>query len=121
AFRAAERRPDKVLGIVAVEPAQGGITDGAALAGIPVLALYGDHLERDARWPTIRSRTDSWFGRARALGARVEVIDLPQRGIRGNSHMLMMERNNGEIAELIDAWLQQQAFPSTKPNWADRD
>jgi pimeloyl-ACP methyl ester carboxylesterase len=105
AFRAAERCPDKVAAIVAIEPAQGGTTDGAALAGIPLLAVYGDHLDLDPRWPLIRARTDGYFDAARARGARAETLDLPKIGIRGNSHMLMMERNNAEIATLIHDWL----------------
>lgn len=106
AFRAAERCADKVAAIVAIEPAQGGVTDGAVLARIPVLAVYGDHLDLDARWPRIRARTDAWFAAARAGGASVDILDLPQRGIRGNSHMLMMETNNAEIAALIEEWLR---------------
>ncbi len=106
AFRAAERRPDRVAAIVAIEPAQGGATDGAALAGIPVLAVYGDHIGLDARWPAIRARTDRYLAAARAAGADVDVLDLPGRGIHGNSHMLMMERNNAEIARLIHEWLR---------------
>ncbi len=108
AFQAAERCPHQVAAIVAIEPAQGGAGDGAALAGIPVLAVYGDHLGLDARWPTIRARTDGYFASARAAGATVEVLDLPLRGIYGNSHMLMMERNNAEIALLIHDWLRQR-------------
>jgi len=107
AFRAAEKRPDLVRAIIAVEPAQGGITDGAALAGIPILALYGDHLPLDARWPSIRARTDAWFTTARENGVAVDILDLPSRGITGNSHMLMMEENNAEIAAIIDDWLTQ--------------
>ena len=107
AFRAAERCPDKVAAIVAIEPAQGGATDGAALARIPVLAVYGDHLDLDARWPLIRARTDAYFAAARAAGAEVEILDLPNIGIRGNSHMLMMESNNTEIATLVQAWLNR--------------
>ncbi|MGI4946127.1 MAG: esterase, partial [Janthinobacterium lividum] len=105
AFRAAERCPRQVAAIVAIEPAQGGTleggaTGGGALAGIPVLAVYGDHIGLDARWPAIRARTERYFAVARAAGTSVEVLDLPQRGIHGNSHMLMMERNNAEIALL---------------------
>ncbi|WP_216851307.1 esterase [Acidisphaera sp. L21] len=108
AFRAAERCPGQVAAIVAIEPAQGGTTDGAALAGIPVLAVYGDHLNLDARWPTIRARTEHYFAAARAAGACIEVLDLPLQGIHGNSHMLMMERNNADIALLIHDWLQKR-------------
>jgi pimeloyl-ACP methyl ester carboxylesterase len=110
AFRAAERCPDKVAALVAIEPAQGGVTDGAALAGIPVLAVYGDHIALDGRWPKVRARTESYFASARAAGGRVDVLDLPSMEILGNSHMLMMERNNAEIGLLIHGWLQQQSL-----------
>ena len=32
---------------------------------------------------------------------------LPDLGIKGNSHMLMMDKNNIQIADLIIAWLGQ--------------
>jgi pimeloyl-ACP methyl ester carboxylesterase len=108
AFRAAELRPDKVAGIVAVEPAQGGTEEGlrrATLAGTPILLVYGDHLERDARWPTIRRRSDAHFDGLRAAGGDVTVLDLPKIGVHGNSHLLMLERNNLDIAARIQDWL----------------
>ena len=43
-------------------------------------------------------------------GGNVEVVDLPSVGIRGNSHMLMMDRNNLEIAALIQRWLERQGL-----------
>jgi hypothetical protein len=33
------------------------------------------------------------------------VIELPDQGIRGNSHMLIMDRNNAAIADIIQNWL----------------
>lgn len=108
AFRAAERCPDKVAAIVVVEPAQGGVTDGAALSGIPVLAVYGDHIDRDARWPAIREKTSAYFNSMSAHGVDIEIIDLPTLGISGNSHMLMMETNNEDIASLVESWLQRK-------------
>ena len=38
-------------------------------------------------------------------GVTVDVINLPDLGIRGNSHMLMQDKNNAEIAEVIQKWL----------------
>ena len=35
-----------------------------------------------------------------------EVIDLPAIGIRGNSHMMMNDRNNLEVAAVIQKWLE---------------
>jgi len=106
AFRAAEARPDKVAAIVAIEPAQGG-TEGmhTKLIDTPVLVVYGDHLELDDRWPQIRARTERYLSELSRAGGTVEVIDLPDQGVVGNSHLLMMEDNNTEIAALIQQWL----------------
>jgi hypothetical protein len=38
----------------------------------------------------------------------VRIADLPQMGIRGNGHMLIMDRNNLEIAAIIQKWLAEQ-------------
>lgn len=106
ALRAAARRPHQVKAIVAIEPAQGGDEeDLTALSGIPLLVVYGDNLQCDARWPLIRARTDRYFARLTACGGQVDMLDLPQAGLAGNSHMLMMEHNNGDIAALIAQWL----------------
>src|SRR5436190_15803316 len=94
-FKVAQARPDKVKALIAVEPAGPGDPKQAAkLAAIPTLFVYGDYIAQDARWPTIR-KTGVAFGEAiRQAGGNVEVVDLPKAGIKGNSHMLMMDRNN---------------------------
>jgi pimeloyl-ACP methyl ester carboxylesterase len=38
-------------------------------------------------------------------GVRTEYIRLQDKGIRGNGHMVMIEKNNLDIARLIDDWL----------------
>ncbi len=35
-----------------------------------------------------------------------DVVDLPKAGISGNSHMMMMDKNNIEVAALIQTWLE---------------
>jgi hypothetical protein len=42
----------------------------------------------------------------KAAGGSVDVVDLPQAGIKGNSHMMMMDKNNAEVAGLIQKWLE---------------
>ena len=32
-------------------------------------------------------------------------MNLPAMGIKGNSHMLMMDDNNDQIADMINDWL----------------
>jgi hypothetical protein len=36
---------------------------------------------------------------------KTDFIRLEERGIRGNGHMVMLEKNNLDIAKLIDDWI----------------
>jgi len=110
-FKVAQARPDKVKALIAVEPAgQGDAKLGERLKAIPTLFVYGDGIETDARWPTIRRNGVSFGEAITQAGGKVEVVDLPKAGIKGNSHMLMMDRNNLEVAALIQRWLEQQGL-----------
>ena len=37
----------------------------------------------------------------RAAGGKVDVVNLSEAGLKGSSHMLMMDKNNGQVADLI--------------------
>src|SRR5262249_38744167 len=47
----------------------------------------------------------------RQAGVAVDHIRLEQRGIHGNGHMMMLEKNNLQIAALIGAWLREHVSP----------
>ncbi|CAN0282382.1 unnamed protein product, partial [Phaeothamnion confervicola] len=50
AFLAAEQRPDKIKGMISVEPAASVRADGAKLLqDMPLLLLYGEYIEQDVR------------------------------------------------------------------------
>ena len=105
-FKVAQARPDKVKALVAIEPTLGGDNDKVALLkDMPLLMMYGDNAKEHARWSKIRQGGVDYAALLKAAGGRVEVVDLPDRGIRGNSHMLMMDRNNAQTADLIQQWL----------------
>jgi len=40
-------------------------------------------------------------------GVKTEFIRLEDKGIKGNGHMVMLEKNNLEIARLLDEWVGQ--------------
>ena len=40
-------------------------------------------------------------------GVKTEYVRLQDKGIRGNGHMVMIEKNNLEIARFVDAWIQK--------------
>jgi hypothetical protein len=111
AYQVAQARPDKVKALVLVEPA--GIGDAskpAALKNTPSVSIYGDFIESDSRWPTIRANNMKFQDAIRAAGGSAELINLPSIGIKGNSHMMMMDKNSGDIAALIQKWLESKGF-----------
>jgi len=109
--KVAQARPDKVKALVLVEPAGLGdpkLTD--RLKNTPILAVYGDFIEQDSRWPTIRANQLKYLEQVRAAGGRYDVVNLPQAGIKGNSHMMMMDKNNLQVADVIQGWLEKQGL-----------
>ena len=105
----AEQRPGQDQGDVAVESASAGDhreraeaqrhpgADALRRLRRPASALGG--LQEDRH--RIRQRHQ---GR----GRHVDLVNLPDIGIKGNSHMLMQDKNNAEIAEVIQKWLVAQ-------------
>lgn len=110
-YRVAQARPDKVKALVAVEPATvGDPARAAVLKNVPILHVYGDYIAQDARWPTIRGNGVKFLDGVRAAGGSADVVDLPEVGQKGNSHMLMMDRNNLEVAGIIQRWLASKGL-----------
>ena len=102
-----EARPDKVKALVAVEPharrrpRQGRGGQGHAGARWSI----GDNAKEHPRWPKIRQNGVDYAEAFKAAGGSVDLVDLPDAGIKGNSHMMMMDKNSDQIAELIQKWL----------------
>jgi hypothetical protein len=106
-FKVAQARPDKVKALIAIEPAGvGDIAKADVLKGIPTLIVYGDYIEQDSRWPRIRANGIAFADAIKAAGGSVDIVDLPKAGITGNSHLVMMDKNNLEVAALIQKWLE---------------
>jgi pimeloyl-ACP methyl ester carboxylesterase len=108
AFTAALNAPDKVRAIIAIEPSGApdpARTEAARVKGIPHLVVWGDHIEGNPFWTRLRLNVERWQGAIREAGGVADTLDLPARGIRGNSHMLMMDTNSDQVAALVQEWV----------------
>lgn len=101
------QNPDRVGAVVLVEPA-GNPGDPEEVrelfADIPYFAVFGDHFDTrgmQGRYESCVATVDALW----AIGGRAEVLRLPDHAIHGNSHLLMQDSNNREIAERIISWL----------------
>ncbi|MCP3712810.1 hypothetical protein M3I54_38925 [Paraburkholderia sp. CNPSo 3274] len=79
------------------------------LAKVPTLILYGDHLSNPtglpgAAWQERMDDCRILVERLRSKGEKAELWHVPDRGVRGNSHMMMWDKNNVQIAQVILNW-----------------
>ena len=105
-----EIRPRLVKAVVNIEGAQAIVPTEAqieAYRGIPVLELFGDHL--DAPVFTGRARYEGRRAVVERInkqqGGRATLIRLPDVGMKGNSHMMMQDRNNLQVADFVLDWI----------------
>ncbi|AUG55875.1 alpha/beta fold hydrolase [Thalassospira marina] len=102
ALEAAARHPELISALVLLEPA--AISQFAIAAAewpVPTLIVLGDLIEENARWVKMREDIRNFAGNF----PLIEVLSLPDHGIYGNSHMLMMDTNSAEVAEIIQSWM----------------
>ena len=106
--------PKGIAAIVALEPGacRASYTDDqiAKLAKIPTLVVFGDNLGVPTglgamTWQNRLDGCRAYAARIAAAGGKVEVVSTVERGIHGNSHMLMQDRNSLQIADLVLAWI----------------
>jgi pimeloyl-ACP methyl ester carboxylesterase len=103
AFEAAQRRPELVRAVVALEPSGAPAFLPGRLP--PHLILWGDHVAAHPEWSRYRSVVDDYATRLAASGCPVRIVDLPETGLAGNSHMLMMDHNSDALAAMATDWL----------------
>ena len=84
--------------------APGIVGKAAALKNTPVLMLFGDYVDQHPRWATFKKIDLEYAAVVRAGGGTVDVINLAELGIMGNFRMLMRDKNNAQIAEVIQKW-----------------
>ncbi len=106
ALEAAARHPDLIRGLVVIEPASAPARTGKACQ-VPHLFVWGDFIDQSPTWVAYRARVEAHAAHLQAEGGRVDVLDLPATGIKGNSHVPMMDDNSDRIAEMVLSWIRR--------------
>jgi len=91
--------------------------DFKKLAQIPILMEFGDNIPSA---PSTFFGLDFWYrmhaidlefmNAVNALGGHVTLLDLPSKGITGNTHFAFTDLNNDKVAGLISDWLGQNGL-----------
>ena len=101
--------PDLVRGWLQAEPAR----KLPKLAKVPILILVSE-ASYHAAYDHV---TTAYLTQA---GVPTDFVRLPDIGIRGNGHMMMLEKNSDEIAGVIERWLKKTLATKRKPQSRQR-
>lgn len=108
ALKAAQESQD-VKAVITLEPS--GVPDKLPSTGrgiAPHLFIWGDYIVgHDGPRHARRQRAFDYAQKLIAMGVKVCWVDLPEEGIAGNSHMLMMDANRTLILDRIIDWIDR--------------
>jgi hypothetical protein len=104
-----------IRGMVLVEPGTCNATvysdqQISTLAKVPILILFGDYLSSPTglpapNWQERSENCQTFITRINAANGNAQILYPPDLGIRGNTHMIMQDENNLQIADLILRWI----------------
>lgn len=91
------------------------LKDFMLLTKIPIVIYYGDNIPEN---PSNNPGADGWRARLKMArlwhdavnkyGGDVTVIQLPEVGLKGNTHFPFSDLNNLEVADLMVKWLKEK-------------
>ncbi|MBQ7629749.1 MAG: alpha/beta fold hydrolase [Selenomonadaceae bacterium] len=103
-------------------PARGqsvSMEDFLKLTKIPIVVYFGDNIPTGEKisdnwgfdnWRIRLNLAKKWEQVMKKYGGDVEIVYLPDVGIRGNTHFLMSDKNNLEIANVMEKWLKSKGL-----------
>jgi pimeloyl-ACP methyl ester carboxylesterase len=110
--------PAVARGLVLLEPGScpANYTDEqiGTLAKLPILVVFGDYRDTPTGIPSLPTWQERYegcqalIGRLKAAGGQAQMVGPAEIGARGNSHMLMQDRNSLHIADLILRWIDER-------------
>jgi hypothetical protein len=115
--------PSGVRGIVSIEMAcrtDMKPAELAIMAKIPILIMFGDHLgdvkgQFASIWTNNFATCEKFVQQVTAAGGHAQMMYLPKMGIKGNSHMLMQDKNSLQLADLIIGWIDEHVEHAAAP------
>ena len=113
ALRASLTQPEKIKGLIAIEPAFAPTPDHpeiSRLKGAPHLFVWGDFIDTNPTWVDHVKGVRPYHDALVAKGIASTWMDLPADGIKGNTHMPMMDTNSDIIAARIQSWMARQGL-----------
>lgn len=103
----------------ALKPEKISLKEFERLTKIPILLIYGDNIPSGDKpvenwgqdnWRVRLNMARLWVEAINRHGGNAELIHLPEIGIYGNTHSLMSDKNNLEIANVMEKWIKSKGL-----------
>lgn len=106
AMRAVEMVPSLIQKVILVELASFYKFEAAEqFKDIEAMILLGDFINKNPFWQSLRQLTLQYAKHLSQNQIYVDLQELPDIGVKGNSHVMMLDKNNAIVAEHIINWL----------------
>jgi hypothetical protein len=108
-FQAAAISTKGIAGIVAIEPTvcPSPTGDLSPYTKMPILVVYGDNVEIAPRWAPRLEKCRAFIDAVAKAGGHATLVELPQVGFKGNSHMVMQDKNSLQVADWLLDWIDR--------------
>lgn len=103
-------------------PAKGtavSMDDFMKLTKIPIVVYFGDNIPKgdtpvanwgEDNWRVRWNLAKKWEAVMNKYGGHVQVISLPDIGIKGNTHFMMADLNNRDVANAMEQWMKENGL-----------
>ena len=93
------------------------MNDFMKLTKIPIIIYYGDYIPDEPskypgeeQWRAAVEMAKRWKDVINKYGGDVTLVQLPDAGLKGNTHFPMSDLNNIEVANLMSEWLNKKGL-----------
>ncbi|HWK46493.1 MAG TPA: esterase [Stellaceae bacterium] len=112
-YMAALNNPDKIKALIALEPSaapNAATYDASKVKNVPILTLWGDNISGHPLWAGFTQPSSKLRDAVKNAGGTFDWVSLPDKGLHGNTHMMMMDRNSDDIAAIVKTWLGEHGL-----------
>ena len=93
--------------------------DFMKLTRIPIIVYFGDNIPKgdtpvanwsEDNWRVRWNLAKKWEAVMNKYGGHVQVVSLPDIGIKGNTHFMMADLNNEDVANAMEKWMKENGL-----------
>jgi hypothetical protein len=109
--------PPDILAGFGLFPLEVSLAEFELLTEIPIQIVFGDNIPTEVTgllgrdiWLEAKANAEDFVAAINAHGGDAELLNLPDVGLFGNTHIIMGDLNNVEVADLLSEFLKEKGL-----------